>query len=78
MRPQRIDLVIDELVLEDLDDDSCDRLVAALEVELTRRLTRGERPRESRAGFVDERPAGQSPAELGVHVAGALVRGGDR
>lgn len=78
MRPQWIELIVDELVLEGVDAGARDRMVASLERELAQRLARGERPRVSQASIVAERPAELGPVELGAHVARTLVQGGDR
>jgi hypothetical protein len=78
MRPRRIEMYLPELVLEGVDARDRDRVVAALERELTRHVARGEHPRASRDTVVAERPAGLGPAELGAHVARAIAKGGER
>ena len=78
MRPRRIELHLPELVLEGVDARDRDRVVAALERELSRHLARGEHPRVSRDTVTAERPAGLGPAELGAHVARTIAKGGDR
>jgi hypothetical protein len=76
MKPGRVELQIDELVLEGIDPRDRGLVIAALEQELARRLTRGERPQGSQDAVVSEPAAGPSPAELGVHAARAITGGG--
>ena len=78
MRPRRIELHLDELVLEGIDPRDRDRVVASLERELSEHLARGEHPRASRRSLVAQRPGELPPAELGAHVARAIAKGGQR
>jgi len=78
MRPRRIELYMPELVLEGVDPQDRDQVIASLERELAGHLARGEHPRASRAAVTDERPAGLGPTELGAHVARTIAKGGER
>ena len=78
MRPRRIELHLQELVLEGIEAEDRDRVIAALEQQLSHHLARGEHPRASRASLVSERLAGLGPAELGAHVAGTIAKGGEQ
>lgn len=78
MKPKRMELRVDELVLEGVDPRDRDRVLAAIERELVHRLGRGEFPRTSRAAIVGERPRDSNPADLGAHVARVIAKGGER
>ena len=77
MKPRRIDLYLDRLVLEGVAPEHRSRVVASLERELLRRLGRGELPRGSRAGIASERPGEHAPERLGAEVARAITKGGE-
>lgn len=69
----RVDLRIGELVLEGVSPSDRARVIAALERELASQVAAGQIPRRSQATIVGERPASESPAELGRGVARSIV-----
>ncbi len=78
MKPRRIEMRIDELLLEGVDPRDRGRVLASLERELARRMARGELPHASQAAIVGERSNDSNPADLGAHVARVIAKGGER
>lgn len=77
MRPRRIELYLDKLVLEGVAPGQRQRVIASLERELARRLGQGELPRGSRARVVGQGPREGAPEALGAEVARTITKGGE-
>lgn len=78
MKPQRIEVSLDEILLEGVAPHDRRRFVDALERELTRLLGQGAPPRDPRGPAIAEPTAAQGPDALGAHVARAITKGGAR
>lgn len=75
-RPRRIELRIDELVLEGVSASERARVLASLERTLGEQLAAGHHPTHSREAIVGERPASSDPATLGSSIATTITSGG--
>lgn len=77
MRPRRIELHLDQIRLEGVPPEQRQRVIAALERELARRLQQGERPRGSRDRITADQTRERGPEALGAAVARAITKGGE-
>lgn len=78
MKPRRIELYLDQLVLEGIAPGDRPRVIASLERELARRLGQGELPRGSQARVVAESSGERAPEALGRQLARTITKGGER